>query len=58
MLRLGVLLGRQNLPQRQRRWLVDNHAHAAFGGIGANIHHALGKEIILHIGHGDEEMVG
>ena len=58
MLRRGVLLGGKNLPQRQRGGLVDDHAHAAFGGIGANIHHAFGKEIILHIGHGDEEMVG
>ena len=39
-----------------RRRLVDDDAHGAFGGMGANVNHAAGEAVVAHGRHRDQHL--
>ena len=45
-------IGKQHLLR-----LVDDQAHRAFVAVGADIDHGARETVVLHAGHGDEELV-
>ena len=47
----------QEAVQRQVGTVIDDHAHGALLTVVAHVNHRAGKQGILHVRHGDQEMV-
>jgi len=47
----------QQVRKQHLLGLVDDEAHGAFRGMGADIDHRAREPVVLHAGHGDEELV-
>ena len=48
----------QVLESRAGEWSVKHQAHRALLGVGAEIDHGMREPLVLHAGHGDQQLPG